>query len=158
MKIAISSDFAGYQLKEWLKKSLIEAGYEIMDVNDGKNWEKIDYVAAATNLVAGMRTDGCSKGIIVCGTGAGVSIAANKFKGSYGVPCESLFTAESAAVINNSNVLALGARVVGCENALKMAEIWLKSSLCSEFTTERREFVTGLYQKLLETEQRNMRE
>lgn len=157
MRLVIASDFSAVELKETVKKHLIETGHEVLDVGHKDGGEKIVYPVAVSSLVKVLRTEDYERGIVFCGTGAGVSIAANKFKGIYCVPCESIFTASKSPVINNANVLAMGGNVVGSENACKIADMWLSQSFCKDFAPERAEFIQSLYKQLQEIEDANFK-
>lgn len=116
MKIYIGSDHAGYQLKEYLKEQLDARDYEVIDVGtDGpESVDYPDYAFAVARQVAG----GKGVGILVCGTGIGMSIAANKVRGVRAACCSTIFEATMARRHNNANVLCVGSRVVGAEHAL----------------------------------------
>lgn len=157
MKIVIASDFAGFPLKEALKKHLVSEGHEVEDVGQTCENEKVVYVDAVRNLAKEIQEGNCERGIVCCGTGAGVSIAANKFKGIYCVACESLFTAPKTAVVNNANVLAMGSRICAPDNACEMTDAWLGESFLKGFSPERAEFVGGLFIKLQTMEKENFK-
>jgi ribose 5-phosphate isomerase B len=124
MKIVIASDHAGYRLKEILKKRL--TGYTFIDAGTDSedSCDYPDYAEKAGLMVASGEAD-C--GIVICGTGIGISIAANKVKGVRSALCMNEFMAEMSRLHNNSNVLALGARVIGEDLAVRIAEVWLKT-------------------------------
>ena len=157
MRLVIASDFSAVELKETVKKHLIEIGHEVLDVGHKDDGIKIVYPVAVANLVKELRTENYDRGILFCGTGAGVSIAANKYKGIYCVPCESIFTASKSPVINNANVLAMGGNVVGPENACRIADMWLSKSFCQDFAQERAEFIQSLYKQLQVIENENFK-
>jgi len=124
MKIVIASDHAGYRLKEILKgkvtgHTFIDAGTDSEDSCDYP-----DYAEKAGLMVASGKADA---GIVICGTGIGISIAANKVKGVRAALCFNEFMAEMSRMHNNSNVLALGARVIGEDLAVRIAQVWLKT-------------------------------
>lgn len=124
MKIVIASDHAGYRLKGILKDKLevyefIDAGTDSEDSCDYP-----DYAEKAGLMVASGEADA---GIVICGTGIGISIAANKVKGVRAALCFNEFMAEMSRLHNNANVLALGARVIGEDLAVRIAEVWLKT-------------------------------
>ena len=117
MKIAAGADHAGYQLKERLIRTLRGQGHEVRDLGtlSAESVDYPDYAAAVAGAVAdGSVTEGgAERGLLVCGTGIGVAIAANKVHGIRAATCNDLFTARMARAHNDANVLALGARVVG---------------------------------------------
>ena len=148
MKIVIASDSSGLPLKESVKKYLIEKGYEILDVGQQVDGDPTTHIVAARNLAKRIENQECEKGIIICGTGAGASMSANKNKGIYCVACESVYTAQNIALINNANVLAMGARVVGPENACAMAETFLSQKFAIGIGETRKQTVERLYQEM----------
>ena len=124
MKIALGSDHGGFQLKETIKEWLLEKGYEIVDKGtyDEQSCDYPDYGKAVALEVVGGTAD---KGIIVCGTGVGISIAANKVNGIRAAVCGDTFTARMTRQHNDANILSLGQRVTGPGLALDIVEIWL---------------------------------
>ena len=138
MKVVIASDFSGFQLKEAVKNHLINVGYNITDVGQQKQEDQMLYFDAASNLAHAVQSGNYDRGIVICGTGAGVSMIVNKFKGVYCVACESVYTAEKTFLINNTNVLAMGQRVVSFDMGAEMAEKWLQGKWCEGFAEQRR--------------------
>jgi len=138
MKVVIASDYSGYHLKEAVKKHIVDLGYDVVDVGAQKEGDKTLYYDAAVRLAQEIQEQSIERGIIICSTGAGVSMIVNKFKGIYAVACESIFTAEKTALINNANVLAMGERVVSYGMGAEMAEKWLAGKWCQGFEEERR--------------------
>ena len=114
-KIIIGSDKSGFQLKEAVKAHLVEAGYEVTDAGS-QSEEK-----AAENVAPRVGGGEFEKGILICGTGMGMSIVANKHKGVYAAVCENTYAAEKSRAINNANILTMGGwitgEVVGCQIA-----------------------------------------
>ncbi|MDR2088261.1 MAG: ribose 5-phosphate isomerase B [Clostridiales Family XIII bacterium] len=124
MRIAIASDHGGYALKEYLKGHLAKRGAEALDLGTDSE-ESVDYPAfgrACGEAVVSGRAD---RGIVCCGTGIGISIAANKVKGVRCAVCANAFMAEMCARHNDANVLALGGRVLDGETAAALVDIWL---------------------------------
>ena len=122
--IAIACDHGAYALKEAVKAHLLEAGYEVKDfgTNSLDSCDYPDYAAPAAQSVA---SGECEKGIVLCTTGIGVSITANKVKGIRCALCSDLLSAEMTRRHNDSNVLALGAGIVGQNLALAIVDKWL---------------------------------
>ena len=121
MKIAIGCDHAGYQYKEIVKKYLEEKGFEVIDKGTYSE-ERVDYPIygeAVANAVASGEAD---KGIVICGTGIGISISANKVKGIRAALCTNEYMARMARKHNDANVLAFGARVLGIDVALGIVD------------------------------------
>lgn len=120
-KIIIGSDKSGFQLKEAVKAHLVEAGYEVTDVGSQSEENAMFYYEAAENVAPRVGGGEFEKGILICGTGMGMSIVANKHKGVYAAVCENTYAAEKSRAINNANILTMGGwitgEVVGCQIA-----------------------------------------
>lgn len=124
MKISIGCDHGGYALKEHIKAYLEEKGHELLDCGtySTESCDYPDFGRAAAQAVA----DGkCERGIVICTTGIGISIAANKVKGVRCALCTETWTAEMTRRHNNSNVLAMGAGVVGPNLAKEIVKTFL---------------------------------
>jgi ribose 5-phosphate isomerase B len=115
-KIVIASDHAGFDLKTVLKQSLAEDGYDVLDLGT-HGPESVDYPDFAASVAAAIRNGEAERGILICGTGIGISIAANRHPGVRAALCNNSTTARLARQHNDANVLALGARIVGEEIA-----------------------------------------
>lgn len=126
MRIVLASDHGGFELKEAIKKFLTKKGYDINDIGvyDTKSVDYPDYGKRAAFMVAGKEAD---KGIIICGTGIGISIAANKIKGIRCALCTNEYMARMSRMHNNANMLALGGRVTGIGLAIDMVDVWLST-------------------------------
>lgn len=122
--IAIGSDHGGFELKEALKKHLDSRGLEYKDFGTYSD-ASCDYPVYAKAVANAVKDGECEKGIIICGTGIGVSITANKIPGIRAALCGDCFSAEMTRLHNDANVLAMGARVVGSGLALKIADTFL---------------------------------
>lgn len=138
MKVAIACESSSYLLKEAVKKRIVALGYDVMDVGQLHEEDQVLYYEAAQNLARVIQNGTCERGIVICGTGGGVSMIVNKFRGVYCVACESVFTAEKISLINNANVLAMGARVVSWDMGGEMAEKFLAGKWCEGFAQQRR--------------------
>ncbi len=130
MKIAIGSDHGGYLLKEEIKKWLAEHGYEYDDYGTHST-DSCDYPDIAVEVAKAVAAGRNKYGIIVCGTGIGVSIAANKIKGIRAALCHDTFSARASREHNDANILTLGERVIGRGLALEIVEVWLKSEFAA---------------------------
>ena len=129
MNIILGSDDAGYKLKEELKTYVSKLGHNVLDI--GCDSEKaIDYPLIAEKACETLLISHYERAILVCGTGIGMAICANKFPGIRGAVCHDIYSAERARKSNNAQVLALGARVIGLELAKAIVSMWL----VSEFT------------------------
>ncbi len=127
MKIGIASDHAGFELKEYLKGLLEKEGYEVIDY--GPEIKKVvDYPDYAEKVARGIQEKEIKFGILICGTGIGMSIIANKFKGIRAARCCCTYDAFLARQHNDANVLTLGGRLVGKELALEISKVFLSTS------------------------------
>ena len=126
MKIAIGSDHAGFSLKEIIRKHLEEAGYTVLDkgTHDTASCHYPVYAEAVARAVVSGEAD---RGILVCGTGIGMSMAANKIKGVRAAALSDCFTAEATRRHNDANMLALGAGLVGPNLAERIVEVFLST-------------------------------
>ena len=131
--IALACDQGGFELMKSVKNYLDSAGYKYKDFGTFTP-ESCDYPAMAITASEAIVSGVCSKGIVICGTGIGVSIAANKIPGIRAAVCTSCFMAEMARCHNDANVLALGGRVIDTDLAIEM----VKTFLDTEFSTEER--------------------
>ncbi len=133
MRIVIGSDHAGYDLKEMLKEYIAGLGHEVIDVGTDST-EPVDYpdfARAVGEAVAGGKGD---RGVLVCGSGIGASIAANKIPGIRAGICHDAYSAAQGVEHDNMNVLAMGERVIGRE----LAKLIVKTYLGAEFSGEER--------------------
>lgn len=126
MKIVIGCDHAGYNIKNAVKKHIEEKGYEVIDVgtNSSDSCHYPVYASAACQKIL----DGeCELGILICGTGIGMSMAANKHKGIRAACCSDVFSARLTREHNDANVLCFGQRVVGIGLALDLVDAFLEA-------------------------------
>jgi len=144
-KIGIGSDHIGFKYKEEIKKILKE-NYEVVDYGIHEETPIRNY-KVAEDVADGVVKKEVERGILICGTGLGVSIAANKVKGIRAALCNDLFTAKKSREHNESNILALGARVVGLELAKEIVEVWLETEFEGGRHIERNNFITYLEKK-----------
>lgn len=122
--IAIGSDHGGYKLKEEIKKYLDEKEIKYKDFGTMSE-ESIDYPIIAKEVAKSVQSNECERGIVICRSGIGMSICANKFKGIRCTPCYSEETAKYSRMHNNSNILVLGADYVTTNEAICILRIWL---------------------------------
>jgi len=127
MRIALASDHAGFALKRSLAERLANDGHEIEDCGcfDEQSCDYPDFAAKAARRVG---EGAAERGILVCGTGIGMSMAANKVPGVRAAVVHDAFTARMAREHNDSNVLCLGARVLEADRALDLAQLWLTTA------------------------------
>jgi ribose 5-phosphate isomerase B len=127
MKIYLASDHAGFELKENIKNYLLNNQYTVEDMGthsgDSVNWA--EYGAKAARMVSKNASD--SRGILICGSGIGMSMIANKFKKIRAALCHDIYTTEMSRKHNNANILTMGARILKTEAALAMVKVWLET-------------------------------
>lgn len=124
--IVLGSDHGGYQLKEAVKKYLEENSIEYKDYGC-YNEDSVDYAPYASKVARDVAEGRAEKGILCCGTGIGISIAANKVKGIRAAVCTNEFSAEATRSHNDANILAMGGRVIDTEMAVKLTKIFLET-------------------------------
>ena len=127
MKIALGCDHGGYELKEFIKRVLERLGYSYEDFGCNST-ESCDYPVYGEKVGRAVADGEADLGIAICGTGVGISLAANKVKGIRACVCSEPYTAKLSRMHNNSNILAFGARVVGSELAKMIVDEWLGAS------------------------------
>lgn len=127
MKIAIGCDHAGFEYKEKLRQWLVENGYECDDVGTFST-DSVDYPVYAKAVCKKVLSNEVEYGILLCGTGIGMSIAANKIKGIRAAACSDIKSAELTRQHNDSNVLCMGAQIIGFVTAREIAKAFLNNS------------------------------
>lgn len=124
--IAIGSDHVACEFKEIIKSYLTERGYKLKDYGTYSD-ARVDYCDFGFLVGEAVARGECEKGLLFCGTGVGISISANKVKGIRAVVCSEPYSAGLSRAHNDTNILALGARVVGIELAKMIIDIWLST-------------------------------
>lgn len=122
--IAIASDHAGFEYKPSLVKHLKSRGYEVIDLGTNSD-ESVDYPVYAKKVCSEILSGKCDKGVLICGTGIGMSISANRFNGIRAALCPIPQYAKLAREHNNANVLCLGARFMDLETCIKILDVFL---------------------------------
>jgi len=149
MKVAIASDHAGFELKTGILAFLEEKGIAFKDFGSGPG-ESVDYVDYGALAMDSVVSGECDRAILFCGTGIGMSIVANKYKGIRATVCWDPFTARVSRSHNDSNCLALGGRTLSLEQAREIVRVWLETP-----------FEGGRHQlrvaKILEIERKNFK-
>ena len=126
MKIVMGSDHVGYELKQQIAEMLKEMGHQVSDIG-AFGEERADYPVYGRMAAEKVATGEYDRAVLICGTGSGISLAANKVKGIRCVNCSEPYTALMARQHNDSNALALGARVVGAELAKMIVTAWINA-------------------------------
>jgi RpiB/LacA/LacB family sugar-phosphate isomerase len=131
MRLALSADHAGFQMKDELVRHLIHAGHDVLDLGTNSP-DAVDYPDSAEAVALAIRERRAERGVIVCGSGAGVSVAANKVPGIRAAVCHDCYTAHQAVEHDDLNVLCLGARVVGIAVAQEIVDTFIAASFSGE--------------------------
>ena len=137
MKIALGADHGGFGHKEVIKKFLVEQGHDVKDFGTYSE-DSVDYNDYAKLVAEGVRDKEFDRGILVCGTGIGMSVMANKVQGIRAALVHDLFTAEATRLHNDSNVLTMGGRVIGEGLALKIVDVWVNTEFSHAERHQRR--------------------
>ena len=127
MRIMIGSDHLGFPLKEDLKAYLLDLGNEVEDLGVGVATEEIDYPDIGRALAERIAAGDSDRGILICGTGIGMAIAANKVPGARAAVCHDPYSAERARKSNNAQILAMGSQIVAPTVARMLIDHWLAS-------------------------------
>ena len=137
MKIALGCDHGGFGLKESVKAYLIKQGHDVEDFGT-YNEDSVDYPTFALKAAKAVSSGQCEKGIVICSTGIGISIAANKVKGVRAALCSDLLSAKLTREHNDTNVLAFGSFIVGEKLAFAIVDTWLGTEFSHEARHQRR--------------------
>ena len=129
MKIAIASDHGAFELKQKIAEYLNDKkDIKVFDLGTNNENISVDYPDYAGKVAKAIINKEVERGIIMCGTGIGISIAANKYKGIRAALCHNTYTAQMSREHNNANILAFGGRTTGIEIAKAMVDVWLTAS------------------------------
>ena len=126
MPIAVGCDHRGVDLKQSVIKLIAEAGHNYEDFGCYTT-DSVDYPDIAQKVAKAVAREDYERGILICGTGIGMAIAANKVKGIRAAVCHDLYSAERSRKSNNAQIMAIGALIIGSELAKKLVELWLNS-------------------------------
>lgn len=124
--IAIGADHGGFELKEHIVKYLKDKGVEVKDYGT-YNEDSIDYPDCAAPVCKAVQDGTAERGILICGTGIGISMAANKYKGIRAALCSDVYSAKMTKQHNNANIICLGGRVTGRELAFMIVDAWMNA-------------------------------
>ena len=131
MKIVLGADHAGYELKEEMATRLVDSGYQIVDVGTHST-DSVDYPDVAEALGRAVLDGKAERGILICGSGAGASIAANKLKGIRATVAHDAYTAHQSVEHDDVNVLTLGARVIGPAQAWELVQSFVNAKFSGD--------------------------
>ena len=130
MRIALATDHGGFPLKKILREQIECLGHKVLDLGTD-SMESVDYPDYAKKIGDAITSQQAERGILVCGSGVGASIAANKIKGIYAAVCHDTYSAHQGVEHDNMNVLCIGARVVGPELAKELVQAFLSAKFSS---------------------------
>ena len=154
MKIAIASDLSGFPLKEAIVKHLREKNYDVTDFGIPDDREPQPYFIQAPKVAQAIQKGEATHGILVCGTGQGMAIVANKFKGIYACVVDDIFSGERSKIINNANIITLGGWVtapfLGCE----IVDAWLAVNFTQKMEFKK-EFLSNAFNEVQKIEEEN---
>ena len=137
MKVSIGCDHGGYDLKEEIKKRLIERGIEVVDVGCDRK-ERCDYPIYGREAALKVADKTCDKGIVICTTGIGISITANKVKGIRCALCSEPLSAKMTRLHNDANMLAMGAALIGINMAKEITDTFLDTPFSGDERHQKR--------------------
>jgi ribose 5-phosphate isomerase B len=141
--VALGADHAGFPLKEDLKEWLIAHGYDVVDLGT-QSTESVDYPDYAAAVGSTVTAGKAERGVLVCGTGIGMAMAANKMPGVRAAGCSDAYTARMSREHNDANVLALGARITGRDAAIEILATWLAAEFAGGRHARRMEKIANL--------------
>ncbi len=148
MNIAIASDHAGYEMKNFIKNVLFEMGHRVIDMGTDSSCS-VDYPDYAEAVAKAISEGLYERGILICGTGIGMSIVANKFKNIRAALCNDIFTAKMSRLHNNANILCIGARVIGIGLAEEIVKIWITTPFEGERHSRRIDKINLIERKVI---------
>jgi len=146
IKIAIGADHAGFELKEKVREYLASRGYEVQD-HGTSSTDPVDYPDFAERVASQVAAKQATYGVLVCGTGLGMELAANKVPGIRATPCNDTLSARLAREHNNANVLTMGGRLIDEAEARKIVDTWLATPFAGGRHERRVEKIAGIDQK-----------
>jgi len=148
MKIVLGSDHAGFELKEDLRAYLVEQKVGVIDLGVS-NEEPVDYPDIGASVAEKVSRGEVGRGILICGSGIGMSIVANRFPGVRAVLCHGLYTARISREHNDANLLILGGRLIGKGLAREILKVWLETGFQGGRHQRRLEKIRALEEKIL---------
>ncbi|SHH63019.1 RpiB/LacA/LacB family sugar-phosphate isomerase [Clostridium grantii] len=158
MKIIIGSDKSGFTLKEAVKAYLLELGHEVTDAGTQNIDSPKPFFDVAPVVASAIQNKEYERGILVCGTGAGMAIVANKYHGVYAVAVESVYSAKKCRAINNANIMSMGGWIVAPELGIEMVDAFVNTEFTQDLEPWRQDFLKNAYNKVGELEkEKNLR-
>ncbi len=153
MKVALGSDKSGFPLKEAIKQYLTDNNIAFDDLGTTDLGEPKGYFVVAPLVAGKVQAGEYDRAILICGTGAGMSVVANKYKGVYAVACEGVYSAKMARAINNARILCMGGWIVAPEMGVKMAEAFLTTDWLQDLEDWRKTWLTNASATVRELEE-----
>ncbi|WP_321300573.1 RpiB/LacA/LacB family sugar-phosphate isomerase [uncultured Sphaerochaeta sp.] len=156
MKIAIASDLSGFPLKAEITKHLQEQGYEVLDFGIESADTPQPYFIQAPKVALALQKGEAEKGILICGTGQGMAIVANKHKGIYACVVDSIFSAERAKIVNNANVIAMGGWITAPFLGVQIVDAWLAMSFTQKMEFKK-DFLSNAFSQVQAIEEEHFK-
>lgn len=150
MRIAIGTDHRGFSLRQKIADLLTRLGHETVEAVCCSGPEPVDYPDVAASVASKVSSGECDRGILICGTGLGMCIAANKFPGVRAAPCHDDLTAELSRRHNDANILCLSADLLGERLIDRMIELWLSTAFEGGRHARRLEKITDIERRVRE--------
>jgi ribose 5-phosphate isomerase B len=154
MKILLGADVYGFQLKEAIKQHLVNQEFEVEDVGISNQETETPYYQIASEVAKRVGNNEADRGILVCGTGMGMSIIANKHPNVYAAVCENTYAAQKSRSINNSNILTLGGWLTTPQVGQEIVNIWLRTEFTSEWESPIQEWLHNSMKEISQMEQK----
>jgi ribose 5-phosphate isomerase B len=156
MKIAIASDLSGFPLKEAIVKHLREAGHEVEDFGIPSEDDPHPYVEQAPKVARVIQAGKAERGILICGTGQGMAIVANKFKGIYACVVDDVFSGERAKIVNDANVITLGGWITAPFVSCEIVDAWLSMKFTQKMEFKH-DFLANAFKNVQKIEEENFK-
>jgi ribose 5-phosphate isomerase B len=156
-KLLVGADPWGMELKDIIKEHLEKKGYEIIDIGTYNSENPMDYYSISETAAKKIQNNEVKKAILFCGTGMGVAIVANKFKGIYASVIESEFTAKMCKAINNTNVITMGGMIISPYRAKLAVDNWLETTHTEGFEGELAEFLKNSLKEIAKIEEKQFK-
>ncbi|MGE4584520.1 MAG: RpiB/LacA/LacB family sugar-phosphate isomerase [Sphaerochaeta sp.] len=156
MTIAIACDLSGFPLKKELTEHLKSQGYTVLDFGIEGEDAPQPYFIQAPKVAKAIQEGKAEKGILICGTGQGMAIVANKHKGIYACVVDDIFSAERSKIVNNANVITLGGWITAPFVGKQIVDAWLAMSFTQKMEFKK-DFLTNAFNQVVEIEKENFR-
>ena len=156
MKIAIASDLSGFPLKVEITKHLKEQGYGVLDFGIESADTPQPYFIQAPKVALALQKGEAEKGILICGTGQGMAIVANKHKGIYACVVDSIFSAERAKIVNNANIITMGGWITAPFLGVQIVDAWLAMSFTQKMEFKK-DFLSNAFSQVQAIEEEHFK-